>query len=147
LSILCALFVAAAQSHAATVPENNLSATQLKRGVDKFAVRSTNVSVQAFSQELSSNTFLSASTLALSPTLHISFGQEQRVLVLLGFACLLGGLFWLKKARRVEDRPAVSYRPVELSVVPPKMEPEWIEVDLVTEPAPQKARNEAQVSV
>src|ERR1700675_3441910 len=84
LSILSAIFITAAPSHAAAISENNLVATQFKPGVDKFAVGLLNVNLQALSQELSPNTFLSASTSALSPAfMSISLGQEQHALILL----------------------------------------------------------------
>jgi hypothetical protein len=140
----------AAQLHApVAIPENNLSATQFKPGIDKFAVRSLSVNLQALSQESPPSTFLSASMAALSPVavMGISVGQEQHALVLLGFACLIGGLLWLKKARREETRPtATNNKPAVPHVVLPEMEPEWIEVELVTESAPPEACNEAQIS-
>jgi hypothetical protein len=146
LSILSAIFMTTAQ-HAPAIPENNLAATQLKPGVDKFAVPSLNVNPRALSPDLSSNTFLSPSLSALSPAaIIISVGQEQQALVLLGFAFLLGGLVWLKKARRVGERPAVSYKPAKPPVALPEMEPEWIEVELVTESASPGACNEVQIS-
>jgi hypothetical protein len=148
LSILSAIFMTMAPLHAPAIPENNSAATQLKPGVDKFAVPSLNVNPQALSPDLSSNTFLSASLSALSPAaiISISVGQEQQALVLLGFAFLLGGLVWLKKARRVGERPAVSYKPAKPPVALPEMEPEWIEVELVTESASTGACNEVQIS-
>jgi hypothetical protein len=146
LSILTAIFITAASMHVA-IHENNLAATQFKPGVDKFEVGLLNVSLQARSQELP-NTFLSASTPALSfAVLNISVGQEHHALVLLGLAFLLAGPIWLKKARRVDLRPAASYKPAVPPVVLPEMEPEWIEVELVSEPASSEACNQAQISV
>ena len=146
VSILSAIFITAAPSRAPAIRENNLAATQFKPSVDKFAVRSSSVNLKALSQELSPNTFLSASTLALSPALHISVGQEQRALVLLGIAFLLGGILWLKKARRAEERPAANNTPLEPLVVLPKMATECIEVELVTKSTSSESCNEAQIS-
>ncbi len=142
LSILAAIFM-----HAPAIHENNSVATQFKPSVDKFEVGLLNVSLPARSQELP-NTSLFASMSVLSPAvMSISVGQEQHALVLLGLAFLLGGLIWLKKARRAEVRPAVNYKTAVPPVVLPKMEPQWIEVELVTEPASPEACNEAQISV
>jgi hypothetical protein len=147
LSILSAIFMTASPSHASALSENNLVATQFKPGVDKFEIGLLNVSLQARSQELP-NAFLSASTPALSlAVMNISVGQEHHALVLLGLAFLFGGLIWLKKARRLEVRPAASYKPAQPPLALPEMEPEWIEVELATESASPEACNEVQISV
>jgi hypothetical protein len=130
------------------VQENNFAATPLKPNRDNFGVRFYNVNSQALSQRLPQNvsSVLSSLILPVFPSLvDWRVGPERNGLILLGSVLLLLGLLWLKAVRRTGEQPSISSSPIEPLPEMTEMEPEWIEVELISDSAVSETRDEAHI--